>query len=80
MLCMQCTKGTEGHMKADGKVTGVVTLMGFSKKRLLLLQDFPLAIFLSCVYVCELCVFRARRGQKRALDPLELELQMVVNH
>lgn len=65
MLCMQCTKGTEGHMKADGKVTGVVTLMGFSKKRLLLLQDFPLAIFyLACMSVNYVCSEpgEARRG------------------
>jgi hypothetical protein len=31
------------------------------------------------VWLCTLCV-QARGGQKRALDPLELELQMVASH
>lgn len=30
------------------------------------------------VYVCNVCVHGTRGGQKRALDPLELELQMVI--
>ena len=32
------------------------------------------------MYVCVLEACSARRGQKRALDPLELELQTVVSH
>lgn len=30
--------------------------------------------------MCTTCMLGIRRGQNRALDPLELELQMVVNH
>lgn len=33
----------------------------------------------TCMYVCVLCSFKALEGQKWALDPLELEIQMVVN-
>ena len=35
-----------------------------------------------CVHIClcTSCVFGACGGQKRALDALELELQMVVSH
>jgi hypothetical protein len=33
-----------------------------------------------CLHVCAACVCSTYRGQKRALDPLELELQMVVSH
>jgi hypothetical protein len=43
-------------------------------------------IYLMCMsvflrmYVCTSCVFGACRGQKRALDPLELELWIVKCH
>lgn len=32
-----------------------------------------------CMYVCALCVHCSHGDEKRALDPLELELQMVKN-
>ena len=35
---------------------------------------------LSALYVCEPCMSGACEDQKRALDPLELELQIVVSH
>ena len=31
------------------------------------------------MHVCALCAFSAHRGQKRALAPLELELQMLAS-
>lgn len=33
-----------------------------------------------CVCVCATFTHDAHRGQKRALDPLDLDLQMVVSH
>jgi hypothetical protein len=33
----------------------------------------------ACMYVSTQCVCRAQRSQKRALEPLELELWMVVS-
>lgn len=35
---------------------------------------------LACLYVCILFIFGACGGQKRVLDPLELEFRMVVSH
>ena len=35
-------------------------------------------VFCLRVYLCNTCVSGAHRSQKRALDPLDLELQMVV--
>lgn len=32
------------------------------------------------IYLCITCVPGALRGQKRVLDPLKLELRMVVSH
>lgn len=36
----------------------------------------------TCIYVCmsTSCMFDASRGQKRSLDPVELELRMLVNN
>jgi hypothetical protein len=39
-----------------------------------------LCVFLLLVCVCATCVIGACRGQERALDPLELELDTVVSH
>lgn len=32
------------------------------------------------MYICSLCLYSAHRGQKKVLDPLELELQTNVSH
>lgn len=34
---------------------------------------------LSCLFVCISCAFSANRGQKRVLDPIELQLQAVLS-
>jgi hypothetical protein len=41
------------------------------------LQKYIYYLCYVCVYSCVLC---ALGGQQRALDPLKLELQMVVSH
>ena len=40
---------------------------------------FILCVQVYCLHVC-ICVPGAREGEKRALDPLELELYTVVGH
>jgi hypothetical protein len=43
---------------------------------------FVLCVWVFCLHVClcPTCMAGVCEGQKRALDPLKLELQMLVNH
>jgi hypothetical protein len=39
----------------------------------------PVCVYV-CMYACSPCVPDACRGQKKQLGPLELELNVIVNH
>ena len=63
-----------------------VTCNKFPPKVFLFKYYLHLKMFLFCAYgsfclhdVCVPCAYSALRGQKRAMDPLELEFQVVLN-
>ena len=73
--------GSVRVVRKELNVECTLALCGFSTLPLLIIFFyFILCVWIFCLHVCLciMCVPGACRGQKRASDPVELELQIVV--